>query len=88
MRRNLLLTLVLAVAATLSSALSAQPAEKVSLAAAFGTIWTAVQPAFCKQRGEFAKADLGVEIVTTRGGSETVQAVTTGAVDVGYGTGI
>jgi len=61
--------------------------DKIKVAAAFGTIWTAAQPGFCKARGEFAKAGLDVEIVTTRGGSETVQAVVAGGADIGYGPG-
>jgi NitT/TauT family transport system substrate-binding protein len=74
--------------ATLWSPIAASAADKVKVAAAFGTIWTSAQPAFCKDRGEFAKADLDVEIFTTRGGSETVQAVITGGTDIGYGPGI
>jgi NitT/TauT family transport system substrate-binding protein len=65
----------------------ASAVDKIKVAAAFGTIWTAAQPSFCKTRGEFAKAGLDVEIVTTRGGSETVQAVVAGGADIGYGPG-
>jgi NitT/TauT family transport system substrate-binding protein len=61
--------------------------EKIKVASAFGTIWTSAQPTFCKERGEFAKADLDVDVLTTRGGSETVQAVITRAADIGYGPG-
>src|SRR5689334_8330994 len=72
---------------TILSFQPAHAAEKIKVAAAFGTIWTAAQPSFCKARGEFAKADLDVEVVTTRGGSETVQAVVAGGADIGYGPG-
>src|SRR5262249_16309145 len=87
MRHKLLVSL-LATAATFSGALAASAVEKVKIAAAFGTIWTSAQPTFCKDRGEFAKHDLDVEVFVTRGGSETVQAVITNAVDIGYGPGI
>jgi NitT/TauT family transport system substrate-binding protein len=82
------LGLALAGALSLWNSVQAHSAEKVKVAAAFGTIWTSAQPAFCRDRGEFAKAGLDVEIFTTRGGSETVQAVITGGTDIGYGPGI
>jgi NitT/TauT family transport system substrate-binding protein len=69
------------------SALS-QPAEKVRVAISFLGLWTSSQPVFCRDRGEFRKAGLDVEVLATRGGSENVQAVLTGAADIGYGPGI
>ncbi|MES2302923.1 MAG: hypothetical protein V4521_12775, partial [Pseudomonadota bacterium] len=39
-------------------------------------------------RGEFEKAGLDVEVVSTRGGSETVQAVIVGGMDVAYSPGV
>lgn len=66
----------------------AQPLEKVRVAISFIGLWTSSQPAFCRDRGEFRKAGLDVEIFSTRGGSENVQAVVTGSTDIGYGAGI
>jgi NitT/TauT family transport system substrate-binding protein len=66
----------------------AQPMEKIRVAVSFVGLWTSSQPTFCRDRGEFRKAGLDVDIVSTRGGSENVQAVLTGAVDIGYGPGI
>lgn len=66
----------------------AQPLEKVRVAVSFLGLWTSSQPTFCRDRGEFRKAGLDVEVLSTRGGSENVQAVVTGAADIGYGVGI
>ena len=87
MSRKLVLALMAAIAAIVSASLTAAATEKLKVAAAFGTIWTSAQPTFCKNRGEFTKADLDVDVLTTRGGSETVQAVITGGADIGYGPG-
>jgi NitT/TauT family transport system substrate-binding protein len=87
MSRKLVLALMAAMAAIVSASLPAAATEKLKVAAAFGTIWTSAQPTFCKSRGEFTKADLDVDVLTTRGGSETVQAVITGGADIGYGPG-
>ena len=75
------------VAATLLGCHDIEALERIKVASAFGTIWTSAQPTFCKERGEFAKVDLDVDVLTTRGGSETVQAVITRAADIGYGPG-
>jgi NitT/TauT family transport system substrate-binding protein len=64
-----------------------QAAEKVKIAASFVGLWDTSQPTFCKDRGEFEKAGLDVEIVSTRGGSETVHAVTAGGLDIAYSPG-
>jgi NitT/TauT family transport system substrate-binding protein len=66
---------------------SAQPLEKVRVATTFLGLWDTSQPTFCKDRGEFAKAGLDVEVTSTRGGSENVQAVITGGADIGYSPG-
>jgi NitT/TauT family transport system substrate-binding protein len=66
---------------------SAQPLEKVTLGTTAIGLWDTSQPTFCKDRGEFAKAGLDVEILSTRGGSELVQAVIGGGVDIGYSPG-
>lgn len=68
-----------------------QPAmalEKVNVATTFLGLWDTSQPSFCKDRNEFQKAGLDVEVTSTRGGSENIQAVITGGVDIGYSPGI
>jgi ABC-type nitrate/sulfonate/bicarbonate transport system substrate-binding protein len=67
---------------------SAQPMEKVKVATSFVGLWDTSQPNFCKDRGEFAKAGIDVDITSTRGGSENVQAVIAGGMDIGYTPGI
>jgi NitT/TauT family transport system substrate-binding protein len=67
---------------------SAQTMEKVKVATSFVGLWDTSQPNFCKDRGEFAKAGLDVEVTSTRGGSENVQAVLAGGMDIGYSPGI
>ena len=64
-----------------------QTMEKVKVATTFLGLWDTSQPTFCKDRGEFAKAGLDVDITSTRGGSENVQAVTAGGMDLGYSPG-
>jgi NitT/TauT family transport system substrate-binding protein len=66
---------------------AAQTMEKVKVATTFLGLWDTSQPTFCKDRGEFAKAGLDVEVVSTRGGSENVQAVVAGGMDIGYSPG-
>ena len=66
---------------------SATAAERVKIAASFVGLWDTSQPSICEQRGEFKKAGLEVEITSTRGGSETVQAVIAGGADIGYSPG-
>jgi NitT/TauT family transport system substrate-binding protein len=65
----------------------AQTREKVKVASSFVGLWDTSQATFCKDRGEFGKAGLDVDIVSTRGGSETVQAVIAGGMDIGYSPG-
>jgi NitT/TauT family transport system substrate-binding protein len=65
----------------------AQRMEKVKIATAFLGLWDTSQPTFCQDRGEFAKAGLDVEVVSTRGGSELIQAVTAGGLDISYSVG-
>jgi NitT/TauT family transport system substrate-binding protein len=66
---------------------TAQQMEKVRVATTFLGLWDTSQPTFCKDRGEFAKAGLDVEVASTRGGSENVQAVTAGGMDIGFSPG-
>ena len=65
----------------------AQTMEKVKVATTFLGLWDTSQPTFCKDRGEFSKASLDVDVISTRGGSENVQAVTAGGMDIGYSPG-
>lgn len=67
---------------------TSEAAEKVKVSASFVGLWDTSQPSFCKDRGEFAKAGLDVEVISTGGGGETVQAVTAGGMDIGYSPGI
>ena len=65
----------------------ASAAETVKVAVSWVGLWDTSQPTFCKDRGEFEKAGLDVRITPTRGGSETVQAVIAGGMDIGYSPG-
>lgn len=80
-------TVVLGALASCPVVATAQPMEKVKVATTFLGLWDTSQPTFCKERGEFAKAGLDVEVVSTRGGSENVQAVVAGGMDIGYSPG-
>ncbi|WP_457153354.1 ABC transporter substrate-binding protein [Mesorhizobium sp. P5_C1] len=71
-----------------SNPAAAQQLEKVKVATTFLGLWDTSQPTLCKQRGEFEKAGLDVEVISTRGGSENVQAVVAGGMDIGYSPGI
>lgn len=84
--RYLFLT-ALSIAVTWELPAHGQPMEKVKVATTFLGLWDTSQPTFCKDRGEFAKAGLDVDIISTRGGSENVQAVTAGGMDIGYSPG-
>lgn len=77
----------LAVATAWGSPVHAQAMEKVKVATTFLGLWDTSQPTFCKDRGEFSKAGLDVDVISTRGGSENVQAVTAGGMDIGYSPG-
>ena len=69
----------------------AQPAlaqDKVKVATTFLGLWDTSQPTLCQERGEFKKAGLDVEVTSTRGGSENIQAVIAGGMDIGYSPGL
>jgi NitT/TauT family transport system substrate-binding protein len=76
-----------AAAAIFSVPAQAQPLEKIKVATTFLGLWDTSQPTFCKDRGEFRKAGLDVDVTSTRGGSENVQGVTAGGLDIGYSPG-
>jgi NitT/TauT family transport system substrate-binding protein len=82
----LLLALILG-GLTSGTTAEAQAQEKVKVATTFLGLWDTSQPTFCKDRGAFAKAGLDVEVTSTRGGSENVQAVTAGGMDIGFSPG-
>jgi len=74
-----------------SSSLLVQPAlalEKVKITTTFLGLWDTSIPSLCKERGEFEKAGLDVEVTSTRGGSENIQAVIAGGMDIGYTPGL
>jgi len=88
MRKPIIASLVAFSALTAAStAVQAQSPETVKVAVSWVGLWDTSQPTFCKDRGEFAKAGLDVQITPTRGGSETVQAVIAGGADIGYSPG-
>lgn len=88
MRKPIVASLVaFSTLAGVHSAAMAQSPETVKVAVSFVGLWDTSQPTFCKDRGEFAKAGLDVQITPTRGGSETVQAVIAGGADIGYSPG-
>lgn len=87
MRRICLLLTAIASAAASVQVASAQTQQKVKVATTFLGLWDTSQPTFCKNRGEFAKAGLDVDVTSTRGGSENVHAVTAGGMDIGYSPG-
>ncbi len=70
-----------------TAAAQAQSVEKLKVATTFLGLWDTSQPAFCQERGEFRKVGLDVDVLSTRGGSENVQAVTAGGVDIGFSPG-
>jgi len=85
--RYLFLSASFSLTLTLPNQAAAQAMEKVKVATTFLGLWDTSQPTFCKERGEFAKAGLDVEVTSTRGGSENVQAVIAGGHDIGYSPG-
>ncbi len=83
----LMAALLCTATAMLALPADAQKLEKVKVATTFLGLWDTSQPTFCKDRGAFEKAGLDVEVVSTRGGSENVQAVIAGGMDIGYSPG-
>lgn len=83
-----LIPVLLACVAAWGSPASAQQMEKIKLVISFLGAWDSSQASYCKERGEFARAGLDVEVINTRGGSENIQAVIAGGADIGYGVGV
>ncbi|MER2536463.1 MAG: ABC transporter substrate-binding protein [Rhizobiaceae bacterium] len=61
---------------------NAQQPQKIRVASAWAGLWDTSQPAFCQQRGEFAKAGLDVEVTFVPGASVT--ALASHAADIAY----
>lgn len=85
---NILRYIAVAALVAASQPAGAQTPEKIKVATTFLGLWDTSQPSLCMERGEFAKAGLDVEVISTRGGSENVQAVVAGGMDIGYSPGI
>lgn len=75
------------VLAALGNPGASSAAETVKVATSFLGLWDTSQPTFCMQRGAFEDAGLEVEVTNTRGGSENLQAVIAGGMDIGYSPG-
>src|SRR5215218_945992 len=87
--RSKIIVGILAASAFISADMAlSQPMEKVKVAIGFLSLWDSQQVLYCKDRGEFSRAGLDVETVGTRGGSETVQAIVAGGMDVGFSVGV
>jgi len=84
-------TVMKAALVAVGAGILSQPAfalEKVKVATTFLGLWDTSIPSLCAQRGEFEKAGLDVEVTSTRGGSENLQAVIAGGMDIGYTPGL
>lgn len=86
-RRNLL---SLTMAGCLVSAVpfAAQAAEKLTVAVAQKGLWDTMVTVHGVEQGFFKEEGLDVEIIFTRGGSETLQTVITGSAPIAISTGI
>ena len=80
MRATLLLTLALA--------LPAAAADQLKIASPQRGSWEGAIPELGRQQGIFAKHGLDLDILYTAGGGETLQAVISGAVDIGLSAGV
>jgi NitT/TauT family transport system substrate-binding protein len=87
MMKYLLSSALATVLAATSLSTGAHALEKVKVAVSFITSWDPGQIVACKARGDFEKAGLDVDVANTRGGSENLQAVIAGGMDIGYGVG-
>jgi len=67
---------------------ASQELQTIKVATTFLGLWDTSQPTLCAERGEFKKAGLDVQVTSTRGGSENVQAVIAGGMDIGYSPGV
>lgn len=86
MRRRILLAGLLAAPAVLSR--PARAADAVKVAVGQRGAWDTSPCAFGDRLGYFRDAGLALELLYTGGGTETLQAVTSGGVDCGVGAGM
>ncbi len=71
--------------------LTTQPstaADEVKVASSLKGFWDTTMVQFGQERQMFAAEGINIDVVWTSGGSEILQAVISGAVDVGIGTGV
>ena len=62
-------------------------AEKLKVASSLRGFWDTTMVEFGNERGFFKDEDLELEILWTDGGSDILQVVNSGSVDIGIGTG-
>jgi NitT/TauT family transport system substrate-binding protein len=87
MRRTLTSWTIGAVAFALALGVSAAPAEPLKVASPQRGSWEGAVPELGRQQGIFGKYGLDLDILYTAGGGETLQAVVSGAVDIGLSAG-
>jgi NitT/TauT family transport system substrate-binding protein len=66
---------------------AANAADVLKLAVGAPSNWDTCIPDIGQRAGIFARHGLALEILYTQGGGETMQAVISGSVDIGIGTG-
>ena len=86
-QRHIWMRLAASAIVIISLSAKAHALDKVKVATTFLGLWDTSQPTFCKERGAFEKAGLDVEITSTRGGAESVQAVLAGGLDIAFSPG-
>jgi len=84
--RRLVACCALVVSFTL--AYPAYAAEKLKVASSLRGFWDTTMVQFGNERGFFAEEGLELEILWTDGGSDILQVVNSGSVDIGIGTGV
>jgi NitT/TauT family transport system substrate-binding protein len=78
----------MAAALVVTGAAAADALEKVKAASGGRGSWDAMVTSFALDQGFFKDEGLDVDLVWTRGGAETLQAVITGSVDLGLSNGL
>ncbi len=86
--RDRLATLVAAVLIALAPALASAAKNEVSVAIGQRGLWDTLVIHQGIEEGFFAEEDLEVNVTWTKGGAETLQAVTTRSVDMGFVNGM
>jgi NitT/TauT family transport system substrate-binding protein len=67
---------------------TAAAADKVNVASSLRGFWDTTMVQFGQERGFFASEGLDLNIFWTDGGSDILQVVNSGSVDIGIGTGV